>query len=185
MKDLVAVITPAATPHFGVLIAQEDGSHIVTLGGLLDSGPARTDEAYLAFAANLPDPAIAVALVGGTSLTELQPAHFPSSCRRRFDRLCSFPAGLLALGDSIAAFNPMYGRGMSVAAQAQRQRQDPEPLPGQADLRCARRPGAQPAIPAGRRLHRGAPSPSASPRSSGGCRPVAVSRGVNRSWPSR
>ncbi len=45
-------------------------------------------------------------------------AHrFPSNQRRHLDRLRRFPLGWVLLGDAVASFNPVYGQGMTSAAQ--------------------------------------------------------------------
>jgi hypothetical protein len=79
--------TLSEQPRFGVMIPQEEGTHIVTVGGLLNSAPERTDATHLAFADNLADGGLGRALRGAEPVTELQTSHFPASRRLRYDRL--------------------------------------------------------------------------------------------------
>jgi flavin-dependent dehydrogenase len=108
---------PPAEPRGAVIFPLEGGQWLVSLVGSAGQYPPVDEVGFLRFARSLPVPAIAETIEGGTPLGRITGFRPPASRWRHYERLRRWPAGLVVLGDAACAFNPVYGQGMTVAAQ--------------------------------------------------------------------
>jgi 2-polyprenyl-6-methoxyphenol hydroxylase-like FAD-dependent oxidoreductase len=104
----------------GYMFPIEGNRWIVTLTGRLGERPPAEPDGFMDYARRLETQTIYNAIKHAERERGFERYAFPASTWRRFDRLSSFPRGLLPIGDSICRFNPVYGQGMSVAAQEAR-----------------------------------------------------------------
>jgi 2-polyprenyl-6-methoxyphenol hydroxylase-like FAD-dependent oxidoreductase len=106
---------PASELTAGILSPCEGNRWIVTIGGIARNYPPTDEAGFTATLARLRSPIIAEAVALATPISPVYSSRMMANRFRHYERWDG-PAGFVAVGDAVCAFNPVYGQGMTSAA---------------------------------------------------------------------
>ena len=101
----------------GAVVQPVEGRRwVVTLVGYTGDHPPTDEAGFGQFARRLIGPQVWEAISAAEPLTSIGGYRRTENHWRHYERLKRWPQGLIALGDSVCAFNPVYAQGMTVSA---------------------------------------------------------------------
>ncbi|MFG2717749.1 FAD-dependent oxidoreductase [Streptomyces sp. NPDC048416] len=117
---LVNVQSDARVPVPGrttTIVPIEGGRWLVTLSGTRGGQPSGAAEEFEAFARSVRHPVVGELISHLEPLTDVVVTRSTVNRRNYFEKVRNWPEGFVVLGDAVATYNPVYGHGLSVAAQ--------------------------------------------------------------------
>ncbi|QJT01473.1 pyridine nucleotide-disulfide oxidoreductase [Streptomyces asoensis] len=103
----------------GFLLPIEDGHWIVTLNGTRGGEPSTESDDFVRFAREeLRHPVIGELIEQAEPVSDVAYTRATVNRRHFYERMPVWPENLTVVGDALAAYNPLYGHGLAVAAQS-------------------------------------------------------------------
>ncbi|MBB5870067.1 2-polyprenyl-6-methoxyphenol hydroxylase-like FAD-dependent oxidoreductase [Allocatelliglobosispora scoriae] len=113
--SIVCVANPVV-PR-GCIFTKTDGGTVeLTTYGILGDHPPVDPEGFNAFVKTLVAPEVHEAIVAAEPLNDVVLFRFPTTMRRRYERLTKLPEGLLIMGDAVCTPNPVFAQAQTLAA---------------------------------------------------------------------
>lgn len=115
-KVMLIQTKPPDHPRGVVMYPVEGNRWIVTLVGVGHDYPPTHETDFLPFAQTVRSHEVYDAIHQAQPLSDIYSYRRTENCWQHYEALPRLPEHLVAVGDAVCAFNPIYGQGMTVAA---------------------------------------------------------------------